>query len=271
MKKLMFIFIIGIALFSCQSEVVNINEEKSEVAKASLLRQNEKAPQSSASFNINLGVFDWDKKIATFTIGHTSGCDPNFNFKFYLKPRATNVCGGIDTVFVVLNTNVNVVSNAKSNCESSVNTLVTFDFSPFISCTDKIVFVGGIKILEFSLKPAISTTQYTGITHLGANDKIPQSDGQFNIDKSFFDWDNKVATFTISHSGGCDPNYNFKFYYKPKLTLDCLVDTVHVVLSTKDNCKRLDNTVVNFDLKTLTMCSKKIVFKGGTKIFEVTR
>jgi ribosomal protein L14 len=49
------------------------------------------------------------------------------------------------------------------------------------------------------------------------------------------------------------------------------VDTVHVVLSTKDNCKRLDTTIVNFDLNTLTMCSKKIILKGGTKETVIIR
>jgi hypothetical protein len=266
MKNLMLILMLALTLFSCQSEEVVINAA-SEVAKPALLQRSDVVPKGNIDFNIDKGNFDWDKKIATFTISHSGGCDPNYNFKFYVKPRMELNCGGNDTVYVVLNTN--------NNCERLDNTVVTFDFSTFIPCSDKIIFMGGRKINEFPLKPAIVTnnnvSQSAGIIKLGANDMIPQSTGDFNINTTIINLDKKIATFTIGHSGGCDPNYNFKFYYKPKLTMDCVVDTVHVVLSTKNNCKRLDNTVVNFDMATLTMCSKKIVFKGGTKELELIR
>jgi ribosomal protein L14 len=264
MKNLIFILMLIVPFFSCQSsEEIGIDNKVSEAAKATLLQQNESAPQSNAEFNINNLINDLDKKILTLTIGHSGGCDPNYNFKFYLKPRVNPTCSGNDTVYVVLNTN--------NNCKRLDNTVVTFDYNSFIPCSDKIVFIGGQKILDFPLKPLVFTNDNAGITFLGTNDTIPKSDGEFNIDKAIFDWNKKIATYTIGHSGGCDPNYNFKFYYKPKLTMDCVVDTVHVVLSTKDNCKRLDNTVINFDLATLTMCSKKIVFKGGTKLFNIER
>jgi hypothetical protein len=97
--------------------------------------------------------------------------------------------------------------------------------------------------------------------------EIPQSDAEFNIDKAVLD--GKIWVFTISHGGGCDPNYNFQFYAKPKITYDCYVDTIHVVLKTKDNCKRLDYTDVRFDLNATKNCIQKIVFKGGKKDFEI--
>jgi hypothetical protein len=100
-------------------------------------------------------------------------------------------------------------------------------------------------------------------------DSIPQSDAEFNIDKGILEGNTWV--FTISHSGGCDPNYQFLFYQKPKITTDCVVDTINVVLKTKNNCKRLDYTTVNVNLNNYQLCSKKLVFLGGTKVLEITR
>ena len=99
--------------------------------------------------------------------------------------------------------------------------------------------------------------------------EIPKSDAEFNIDKAVLD--NNIWVFTFSHGGGCDPDYNFRFYNTPKITFDCVVDTIHLVLKTKDSCKRLDYTDVGFDLNALNLCSQKIVFTGGKKDFEILR
>ena len=99
--------------------------------------------------------------------------------------------------------------------------------------------------------------------------EVPKSDSDFNIDKAVLE--NNIWVFTISHGGGCDPNYNFQFYLAPKITYDCVVDTIHVVLKTNNNCKRLDTSIVGFDLNAMNTCSQKIVFKGGRKDFEIIR
>lgn len=99
--------------------------------------------------------------------------------------------------------------------------------------------------------------------------EIPKSDAEFLIEKAKFE--NNLWVFTISHGGGCDPNYKFQFYLAPKPTFDCVVDTLHVVFKTNSSCKRLDYTDVNFDLNALNICSQKIVFKGGKKEFEIVK
>jgi hypothetical protein len=100
-------------------------------------------------------------------------------------------------------------------------------------------------------------------------DTIPRSDAEFNIDKTLLE--GNKWTFTISHSGRCDPNYRFLFYHKPKLTTDCVVDTIYVALKTNNNCKRLDYTTVQVNLDNYQICSQKIVFLGGTKVLEIKR
>ncbi len=104
---------------------------------------------------------------------------------------------------------------------------------------------------------------------LSADDVIPKSDMEFDIDKSSLN--NNIVSFTFAHGGGCDPNHNFKLYYKPKLTTDCVVDTLFIVFSTKDGCKRQDFSDWTFDLSKFNICSKKLVFKGGRKNVELTR
>lgn len=102
-----------------------------------------------------------------------------------------------------------------------------------------------------------------------ASGEIPKSDGDFNIDKGVLN--ENTWTFTISHSGGCDPGYHFLFLHKPKITADCVSDTIHVVLKTNNNCKRLDYTTVNVNLGNYNICSKKLFFLGGTKVLEISR
>ncbi len=99
--------------------------------------------------------------------------------------------------------------------------------------------------------------------------EIPKSEGDFNIDKGILE--GKIWTFTISHSGGCDPNYHFLFLHKPKITADCVSDTIHVVLKTQNNCKRLDYTTVKVNLGNYNLCGKKLLFLGGTKVLEISR
>ena len=99
--------------------------------------------------------------------------------------------------------------------------------------------------------------------------EIPKSGGDFNIDKGVLD--GNTWTFEISHSGGCDPNYHFLFLHKPKITADCVSDTIHVVLKTQNNCKRLDYTTVKVNLNDYKICGKKLFFVGGTKVMEIER
>lgn len=109
----------------------------------------------------------------------------------------------------------------------------------------------------------------TSIFKRSNSEPLAVSDGQFNIDNAALN--DNTWTFVISHSGGCDPKYNFVFQHTPKLTADCVSDTIHVALKTADNCKRLDNTTVNVNLNNYKICGKKLYFVGGTKVLEIAR
>jgi hypothetical protein len=262
MKTPILFLVFALVAIACENSNNDIKPENKGL-KPIILKLNARAPQGNSDFNISLASIDLNKNLANLTFVHSGGCDPNYRFNFYMKPRPNYICGGSDTVFVELKTN--------SGCERLDNTKVEFDFSEIIKCTDKLVFVGGAKNLEFDLKPGNESSQKIGLKTLSASELLPENQGDFNFNTAIYDWDKKLAIFNLAHSGGCDPGYSFKFYYRPKLTNDCIVDTVYVVLSTNNNCKRLDNTNVTFDLSSLTMCSKKIVFKGGTKLLELER